>query len=326
MKKIIICVLIAILGVLLCSCEVYVNREDVGKYYFYEDGAKTDKWIEFKNNRLQWRDSDGNHGSVSSGNGWGQVLLKGRINADSGEAEPFYVGYLNRGAFSFRKTADFAVGKHLCQDYYSDKSEAKYKDSGAYALREVVYSTEVPQGASISEIYSSIRHVYTANDYCVFDENVNGQEEYETKNGALVMTFRVRDCDGTKELGKRLVSDASKTFFTIKNGEETVFTAEDFFGSIDKRSFYVEETPQLVFYVKESVSAKIAAIYAETPAPVLKAFVYDKYVCDVPALNEAGEITSSFTISGEDVCLLAKDMLFAENGMRLLLISDNRLD
>ena len=322
MKKCLILVCIALICILLCSCRVYVHEEDVGRYYLYENGEKTNTWIEFKRNKTGWKDSDGNSGHLNNGNDDGQIVLYGPMDKKTGEYVSVYIGYLDRGTFFFRKPEDVKDGVYFCRNYYSDKSKEENKDSGYCALRKVVYSTTLPGNVSIRDVYALIRNCYAFKGYRPFD--INGREEYKTENNVLIMTYWVKDCDETKELDSLILNNTPETSFLIKNGEKIVLTANDFVKMIDTYALYQIYPPKLKFYENSSVSEKLEALYDKDPSAVLKLYVFDEYVCDV-SVSRRGNVyqTDAFEVGGTDVGLLAKDVLLTQMGIRMQLQDDD---
>ena len=151
MKRVAIFVLIIMLALMLCSCRVYLSKAEVGRYYCYENNVKADTWIEFKNNRINWTDSEGNYGSVRGSEG--DYSLYANANSAVSDENLMYKGYFSNGMFSFYKIADKTEESILCRDFYSEKSSATDKDSSFYSVAIITYSIELPKETDSNSIY-----------------------------------------------------------------------------------------------------------------------------------------------------------------------------
>lgn len=322
-KKIAVFLLMVIIVTLLCACEVDVRKEDTGKYFLYENNVQTDTWIEFKQNRSQWKDSDGNSGNVTYGSDSDQlVLYNNKTEQDKAE----YVGYLFGGRFSFYKGDDWTDGKRVCRDFYSDKYNSDDKDSSQYSLTSFIYSTII-KGTTPEFIYGFIVDCYVLKGYRPFREV--GEKALWVENDTRFMSFMVRECDETKDISLAIATDNPESSFLIKDGDgNIVFTAKDYYDSnAIRREFYDGyEKPTITFITNQNAANKFSELYEENPLISLQLFIFGEYARDLTITTDTTypKMEREIVVEGENVGLLAKDVILTQLEMKLSLVIEQR--
>ena len=307
MKKITICVLVVVISVLLCSCRVYLSKEDVGRYYCYENNVKTETWIEFKKNCVSWKDSDGNYGSVRGSEG--DYSLYANANSAVSDENLMYKGYFSNGMFSFYKIADKTEKSILCRNFYSEESSTTDKDSSFYSVAIITYSIELPKETDSNSIYTLIFGSYLSKGYGPFGIS---EKTYYDQDNKLCMRFAVKDCAETREFVNKIANGNPRETFLVKdeNGD-TVLTAKDFLKP-DTYGMYDDTKPTAVFRNNQEGQRKIQEWKEENPTGILKLFIFGEYVRDVSITAGSVVNIENIEITGSNAALVAKDILLTQ--------------
>ena len=310
MKKVAIFVLIIMLALMLCSCRLYVHKEDTGKYYLYENNVKTDTWIEFKDNQAGWVDSEGNHGSVRGSDG--DYFLYANGNAPPSDENLVYRGWFFHGTFSFYKIGNEIDGNICCRNFYSSKSQVGKKDSTLYTASTIVYSVELQENQKPTMLYSFIRYAYASMGYPpIITKNV---EDFSFENGKWLMRFVVSDCEETRAFSAKIANvNPEETFLVKDENGDIVLTAKDFLGETTTMGLLRYSVPVVEFHCNQEGGKRAKEWLKENPSGTLKLYLFGEYAQDVSIIKEGNSMwVEDIKITGSNAALVAKDVLLTQ--------------
>ncbi len=296
----------------LCSCEVPVSREDVGKYYLYENGVKSDIWIEFKSNRTSWRDSYGNKGSVKGGStGY-------RLYTD--DESLLYDGSVNNGIFSFYYVEDAENNLFKTRDFYSEKASTNtVKDSREYDIKRVAFSVALHEEVNAVNIYNRVGASFDVYGYPLFEELVEANSRYFISDGTLYLNYVIKDCSETQDIINRLTSSDDTSPIAVKDEEgNIVLTASDIYMGNVRDLYYGGEQPTVKF---SCYSEKINELYYQNPNAKLSLYVFGEFIKELPTEEQNGKIQlKEFEYVGRDAGILRKSVEFHLLSLNLTLV------
>ena len=320
LKKYAVFILVlAIIATMFCSCRVYFPKEEAGRYYCYVDNVKSETWIEFKDGRVGWLDSEGNGGYVRSG-GYSYVyFLYKNDGTATAQDNLFYIGTLQQGVFSFRKVNEKDGENEYCRDYYSDKSVLEYKDSTPHLLYTVIYSVTPSNINSPKQAYHAIRDSYIAKGYYIYNSYDN--EVIRLENDELYISFVVKDCDETKALARKIATQDPEASLVAKDNEGNVVLSAKDFGSLSivKDDLPNSSTSTVKFTSNPSMTEMLREFFKTNPSEQLKLYVFGEYVRDI-SVNGHSYSLKEFELTRDDVELIVKDIKLAQLGVTLSVV------
>ena len=306
MKKISIVILVVLIGLLLCSCRIYFSKEDVGRYYCYENNERSDTWIEFKNDQVGWADSDGNHGYVR-GSGDLHFLYKSS-NLPSNQKDMVYMGFLRQGTFSFKKINDAEEENEYYREFYSDKSSLEYKDSAPVPLYSVVYSV-TPSEKNIYSYYA-VQGIFRERGCDVYSDE---QCSVRTEDDRAYISFSIKDSEENRTLARGIATEDPDASVLIKDSKgKAILTAKDL-------QVQLIDDNTIKFVSGKAIAKTLLSFFIRKPSEQLELYILGEYVRDVP-INASTRDMESFELTRDDAYFIAKYISFAHNGIQLTLV------